>query len=262
MLDLVTKTQEHNLYLILLTMLFSYVYDARTTQNEATPESAWTICSLTPAFSSLDPPPYEECPTSTSMFGADEVRATLSHSIRRALAFPLYRSFALCLKCIEDLCVILRHGRRTVLRALLETRRILDHHEVYYVYSRIWMDDFCRWIAADAKWVAFINFFCRILPTSVHHREEALHALGETVATTTIDKQCIGWDLLALESAVLEQLGRAPDSDDESEIASIPDDSDDESTDSEASSSSSASCSSSSSAKSSAFGTNPIAEST
>lgn len=146
-----TNSQKHNLYLTLLTVLFSYVYDARTTQNEATPESAWTICSLTPAFSALDPAPYENTTPQLDAFGEAEVRITLTQSIRRSLAFPLYRSFALSSRCIEDVCTILRHGRRAVLRALLETRRILDHHEVYYVYSRIWMDDFCRWIAADAK---------------------------------------------------------------------------------------------------------------
>ena len=147
--DLMTKSQECNIYLTLFTILFSYVYDARTTQNEPTPESAWTIGSLTPSFSSLDPPPYKDC--GLSFFEESEVRDTVVHSIRRSLAFPLYRSFALALQCVADVGTILRRGRRAVLRALLQTRRVLDHHEVYYVYSRIWMDDFCRWVAADAK---------------------------------------------------------------------------------------------------------------
>lgn len=154
-----TGSQERYLYLTLFTILFSYVYDARTTQNEPTPESAWTIGSLTPAFSSLDPPPYKDYENSPSAFGESEVRDTIVHSIRRSLAFPLYRSFALALQCVADVGTILRRGRRAVLRALLQTRRVLDHHEVYYVYSRIWMDDFCRWVAADAKYVTRIPIF-------------------------------------------------------------------------------------------------------
>lgn len=58
--DLTSPIDVHNLYLTLLTILFSYVYDARTTQCDPSTESAWTICSLTPAFSALDPPPYSE----------------------------------------------------------------------------------------------------------------------------------------------------------------------------------------------------------
>ncbi|KAJ7441545.1 hypothetical protein FB451DRAFT_1414561 [Mycena latifolia] len=41
-----------------VSILFSYAYETRTTLGDFTPESAWTICSLTPAFSALDPPPY------------------------------------------------------------------------------------------------------------------------------------------------------------------------------------------------------------
>jgi protein SHQ1 len=56
--DLVTISQTHDLYLTLVTLLFSYAYDARSTQHDPSTESAWTISSLTPGFSALDPPPY------------------------------------------------------------------------------------------------------------------------------------------------------------------------------------------------------------
>ena len=55
--------------------------------------------------------------------------------------------------CREDVAHFLLRGTRTVLRCLLELRVILDVHEVYYVYSRIWLDDFCRWIQACARYV-------------------------------------------------------------------------------------------------------------
>ncbi|KAL5490438.1 hypothetical protein ACEPAI_5271 [Sanghuangporus weigelae] len=195
---LATLLQEHNLYLTLLTILFSYAYEMRTTENDPTPESAWTICSLTPAFSALDPAPYGSTTSSLSTFTPEELQETLVASFRRALAFPLYRSFALAERCLQDVSIILRHGRRATLRALLETKRILEGHEVYYVYSKIWLEDFCRWVASDAS-------------------EEILRSLGEALATIEVNKQGLGWDLVALETAALEQESREPDSDDDFE---------------------------------------------
>lgn len=154
--DLPTPDQTHNLYLTLITILFSYAYDARTTQHDPTPESPWTICSLTPAFSALDPPPYvvpSASAPSPSSHSAEELHATVICSLRRSLAFPLHRSFALSQVCIYDVAHALIRGKRTVLRALLETKRILDGHEVYYIYSRVWLDDFCVWVAKSARYV-------------------------------------------------------------------------------------------------------------
>jgi protein SHQ1 len=158
--DLASPEETHNLYLTLLTLLFAHAYDARTTQHDPTPESAWTIAALTPAFSALDPPPYSS-PQQSARGGVDvdvdfdsgELAETLVPSFRRALAFPLYRSWALADACRADVAQFLLRGTRTVLRCLLELRAILDTHEVYYVYSRIWLDDFCRWIQACARYV-------------------------------------------------------------------------------------------------------------
>lgn len=82
-----------------------------------------------------------------------ELSETFIPSYRRALAFPLYRSWVLADACKTDAARFLLRGTRTVLRCLLELRAILDAHEVYYVYSRIWLDDFCRWIQASARYV-------------------------------------------------------------------------------------------------------------
>ena len=82
-----------------------------------------------------------------------ELTETLLACYRRAIAFPLYRSWALADACRADAALFLLRGTRTVLRCLLELRAILDAHDVYYVYSRIWLDDFCRWIQACARYV-------------------------------------------------------------------------------------------------------------
>jgi protein SHQ1 len=146
-------TQERNLYLTLVTILFAYAYDRRTTLHDPTPESAWTICSLVPAFSALDPPPYTSDITDPrqASFTDAELQSTLAASYRRSLAFPLYRSFQLSEACRRDVACCVGRGKRMVTRWLIEMKRILDRHEVYYVYSRIWLDDFCLWSQACAR---------------------------------------------------------------------------------------------------------------
>ena len=148
--DIATESQTHDLYLTLITLLFAYFYDSRTSQHDPTPESAWTICNLIPAFTALDPP-HSSHYAGNQTFSVDELKETLLPSYRRLLAFPLYRSFALAEKCQEDLANALKQGKRLIIRCLLEIKDILDHHDVYYVYSKVWLDDFCVWIQLNAK---------------------------------------------------------------------------------------------------------------
>ena len=126
---------------------------------------------LTTAFSALDPPPYSHSPPHRSPqviqritkdddskhsdfdFELAELAETFISSYCRAIAFPLYRSWALADACRKDVAHFLLRGTRTVLRCLLELRAILDAHKVYYVYSRVWLDDFCRWIQACARYL-------------------------------------------------------------------------------------------------------------
>lgn len=144
-------TQSHNLYLTLLSLLFAYAYECRTTQHDPTPESAWTLATLIPAFSALDPPNIMA--PSPLIFSADELSQVLVASYRRSLAFPLYRSWILAEACRKDVARLLFSGKRTIVRCLLEMKNILDHHEVYYVYSKIWVDDFSVWIQTYATYV-------------------------------------------------------------------------------------------------------------
>ncbi|RXW17973.1 hypothetical protein EST38_g7889 [Candolleomyces aberdarensis] len=88
-------------------------------------------------------------------------------------------------------------GRNTVMRCLLDMKRILDHHEVYYVYSKIWVDDFCVWVQAHAS-------------------DEDLASLGKAMMDLKIKKDLIEWHLEELEAATQEDLERESDSDDES----------------------------------------------
>ncbi|KAG8903329.1 hypothetical protein FRB99_003432 [Tulasnella sp. 403] len=171
------------LHHMLISILFGYAYDLRTTLDDPTPESAWTIASLTPAFSALDVSPFTT------------LSSTLISSYRRALAFPLYRNWSLCQTCQADVAGILKLGRRGVTRALLRTKRILDRHEAYYIYSKIWVDDFIVWVQSCAT-------------------DAALHKLSGELRSFKLPKASVGWSLEELEAAAKDV---QPDSDDETD---------------------------------------------
>ena len=137
--DLVDDARNKQLHTTLVSILFAYMYDARVTGHDPTSESAWTICALTPCF--------------VALVDHDTVSATLIASYRRALAWPLYRSFALCNKVQADVASLLERGVKATLQALLEMLHILAGHEAYYVYAKIWIEDYCVWLVRHARWI-------------------------------------------------------------------------------------------------------------
>ncbi|KAG6335151.1 hypothetical protein ID866_3935 [Astraeus odoratus] len=193
------QLQERNLYLTLIALLFAHAYDKRTTLGEPTAESAWTICSLIAAFSALDPPPYSPVGfAGETDFGPTnaEIMSTLVTSYRRCLTFPLYRSYQLAERCKKDVAITLFKGKRLITRYLLGMKDILDHHDVYYVYSKIWVDDFCVWIQAGAS-------------------DGILKQIGKRLDALIVPKAAIGWELEQLEEATRLAANRGSDSDDE-----------------------------------------------
>lgn len=175
----------------------------RFTQGDPSSESAWTLVALTPAFSALDAAPYvPEDRAGNQEIMTAAIAAACTQSYRRALAFPLSRSFALAEACRLDVAQTLLAGVRGVVRALLEVKRVLDAHEAYYVYSKIWVDDFCTWV-------------------QVHASDEGLGILGDRVKALSMNKGMIGWGLEELQAvanrSMAASMSRASDSDDDSE---------------------------------------------
>ncbi|KAF7378058.1 Protein shq1 [Mycena sanguinolenta] len=176
---LIDTPQTKNLYLTLVNILFSYAYETRTTQGDPNPESAWTICSLVPAFSALDPPPYSAPPptphprllprTSPRVYpnpiAAPSASLSTAHFYWRKPAVPTSPDYS---------------------------------YLVYYVYSKIWMEDFCVWVQASAS-------------------DDTLREIGMALRSLEVPKLSIGWDLGELEAATREVQTREVDSDDESD---------------------------------------------
>ncbi|KAI9500782.1 SHQ1 protein-domain-containing protein [Coemansia spiralis] len=164
-------TNKQQIYLGLVDILFAYSLDHRINMGEQTVESAWTIGAVSSTLSNLD------------QFST--LRDVVVACFRRGLAYPLYRNWELCEKALEDVYVLLKLGRRAVLKALLEIKKIFDSHDIYYIYSKIFFDDYCVWLQTASSDTAF-----RSLAHQTHIME--------------LDKEEVGWPLDDYEDLALQ----------------------------------------------------------
>jgi len=112
----------------LLDILISYVYDHLMTMGDPTVESAWTITILSSSLSWLDPP--------------STIEDAILQGTRRMLIYPYWRNFDFCQYVLQQTLALLKSGIHTVIKALLQTRTILDKSESYYVGNKLFIDPF------------------------------------------------------------------------------------------------------------------------
>ncbi|KAG0379894.1 hypothetical protein BGX24_011136 [Mortierella sp. AD032] len=185
-------------YLTLIDILFAYSYDLRASEGDTSVETAWAICKLSPSLAALDQ--------------FTTLKETLLASFRRALAYPLNRNWNLALKVLQDVYVILKLGRRGILRALLAVKEVLDHDDIYYIYSKMFIEDYCVWIQSASEKVI------RTLAHELHHFK--------------LEKSELGWHLEELE-ALAQETPENEEEESEEESSDDSDDSDDSSDDSD-----------------------------
>ncbi|KAJ3334480.1 Hsp90 cochaperone shq1, partial [Kappamyces sp. JEL0680] len=162
---LIDKEMLTVVYFGLVDILFAYCFNCRMTEGEDTVESAWNICRLSGTLSAFD--------------SFTSIESALACSLRRCLSFPLYRSFALAEKVHSDLVVLLKLGKRAILKALLHIKQLLSHHDQMFLMDRIYITDYCIWIqTASNKRIAS-------LASLVHH--------------TPLKRELSNWPLLYLE---------------------------------------------------------------
>ncbi|KAL0480087.1 hypothetical protein AKO1_007255 [Acrasis kona] len=126
---------ERKVYLGLVDLLCSYCYNHRTTQGENTVESGWTLCKLSSTLSFLQE--------------FDQLSLCIDTFIRRTLTYPLHRNFDLAVLCAKDVCTILRTGKDSVLRCLMEMKFVLEHSQDRYILCKLYIDDYAVWIQRE-----------------------------------------------------------------------------------------------------------------
>lgn len=196
MMDLPRKTHIISnpmpIYLGLVDLLFAYSLDHRINQGEPSVESAWAIGAVSSTLSNLEE--------------LTSLNTTLVACFRRALAYPLYRHWDLCEQVVEDLYVLFKLGRRTLLKAMLELKRMFDHHDVYYIYSKLYLDDYCVWLQTEAS-------------------DKTIKSLAHELHYFVVEEEDTGWKLDELVDLALMTSDEEEEDNEDSEIGSPEDES-------------------------------------
>ncbi|KAJ1734698.1 hypothetical protein LPJ61_000938 [Coemansia biformis] len=179
------------IYLGLVDLLFAYSLEVRINQGESTVESAWTIGALSATLSNLE------------QFAS--LRSTVIACFRRGLAYPLYRNWELCEAALSDVHAICRLGRRAILKAFLAMKQLFDAHDMYYIYSKLYFDDYCVWLQTAAS-------------------DKAIRSMARKLRGFEINKEETGWSLDECEDLALETSEGEDDDDGDREDVSCAED--------------------------------------
>lgn len=192
----------------LVDIVYAWAYNHRVTQGEHTVESAWTVATVSATLSFLA--------------RHSTVYEAVVASLRRAVAYPLVRSFALATLVLEDTKAIFRLGLRGVLKCLLDARTVLLHDEVKRYLADLYLTDCCVWL--------------QTLP------EKAISALSTKLDAIEVSAAELGWPLGQIEAIVdaddddshEEGVESGPDSDESTDSDDVSSNESDESDDREA----------------------------
>ncbi|CCD71630.1 Protein SHQ1 homolog [Caenorhabditis elegans] len=169
----------------LIDIVFGYCYDQRVNDWESACESGWNCAKLSPSLSFF------------AKFSS--VKECLLACTRRALTYPLYRSFQLTQRVIQDVCHVITAGggRPALLHILCDLHRIfIESGEFRYILNDLMIADYIFWI--------------QTVPDEILTRIQT----DLTEISGKIDKYDIGWDLEVLE-AEAKLANTQLDSDDE-----------------------------------------------
>jgi len=176
------QKQTRMIYSGLVEIIFSYCYISRSFYGEMEPEASWIIAKISPMLSWLNV--------------SSSPREALVNCFRRALMFPLYRSFSLCAASHQDTITIISN-RVLITKLLLHIRTLFNRREPYYLLNQLYIDDYIIWIQSRAL-------------------EENLKKLAKNLARFRVEPKSLNLDLELLERVARMTIAEA-DGDDENE---------------------------------------------
>eukprot|EP00002_Diphylleia_rotans_P003841 TRINITY_DN12722_c0_g1_i2.p1 TRINITY_DN12722_c0_g1~~TRINITY_DN12722_c0_g1_i2.p1 ORF type:complete len:445 (+),score=107.55 TRINITY_DN12722_c0_g1_i2:57-1391(+) len=186
---------EREILLGLVDILFAYCYDRRVNTGDHNVESGWTINRLSATLSCLE------------VFHT--IQDLVPTVFRRSLCYPLYRNWRLSMCVFHDVKDLLQKGKRWILRALIDVKKIFEATgDSRYVLNQLYIDDYCIWIQ------------------SAHDTNIA--SLHRALEIFQMSKHLVVWPLEELEREG-EQRMEEEDEDDEDDEDDEEDEEDDES---------------------------------
>ncbi|XP_022123460.2 protein SHQ1 homolog [Pieris rapae] len=165
---ILTKSEHKQVFLSLVDILYGYCYDKRTTLNESTVESSWTINKMS---------------STLSWFCIyNDMKDVLVSCYRRALIFPIFRNFELCHKVKSDVVLLLKKNKKCVIKCLIDIHSMFNtSNDARYILNQLYINDYLIFLQK-----------CR---------SEELIELSHNLANIDISKADLSLELDELEAA-------------------------------------------------------------
>ena len=142
-----------SIYLNVIDILFSFLYNGIVTEYENNSESGWNIDKLSATLSCLmdfDLNYYSQSNEISFDILNEALENLIISNYRRILIYPLYRNIKLCEKIKFLLIKVLDIGRFGILKCLLKIKNIFDRNEPRFLLNVIYIDPLIKWIQEDA----------------------------------------------------------------------------------------------------------------
>ena len=144
---------KYNIYLNIIDILFSFLYNCLVTEYENSSESGWTINKLSTTLSCLmdfDLNYYSQSNEISFDILNETIENLIISNYRRVLIYPLYRNIKICEKIKFLIIKILDIGRFGILKCLLKIKNIFDRNEPRFLLNIIYIDPLIKWIQNNA----------------------------------------------------------------------------------------------------------------
>lgn len=128
---------EKSIYLGLVDLMFSYSYNYLLNQGEENSESCWNLVKTSPTLSAF--------------LTFDTLQQVVWTSAKASLSWPLLRNWEFTLKVLKHTTIIFKLGKKGIVKALLEMKRILEGDERTFTICQIWIIDYLSWITTSAS---------------------------------------------------------------------------------------------------------------
>ncbi|XP_037295962.1 protein SHQ1 homolog [Manduca sexta] len=126
---LLTKKEYRQVLLGLVDILYGYCYEKRTTLNDDSIESSWTVNKLSSTLSWF------------CVF--NDIKQVLTACYRRALVYPIFRNFELCKKVKNDVVALFRRGKKFIVQCVIDIHQLFNtSHDARYILNQLYIKDY------------------------------------------------------------------------------------------------------------------------
>lgn len=117
----------------LIDILYGYCYDKRSTLNDRSVESSWTVNKLSA--------------TLCWFCSFNDTKQVLIACYRRALIYPIFRHFDLCEKVKDDLVQLFRRGKKFIIKCIIDIHQMFNSsNEARYILNQLYIKDYLIFI--------------------------------------------------------------------------------------------------------------------